>query len=345
MITLFQLYPRSRQYILNQLISTIIINNSTVLQTVQILSKLIVNNESIMIEHIPLIKELIENIASLTLPVATIILQSVQLLLQYKTDLVDFIIVILKKLLLNRNLTGRLIGIEGLIIILKSYGDEISLSQVVYTQCIVSKGTFSKENHLYQEIIGYLKRCLSQQYEVRFKVYKDLASLYISSPNLRESISTIYVEALKSYINNSNECILLLTKCLNGSKVIEPLDILLNCIEKCAIEYIKTMSNDNYDIDIQMEQYLIPNLLMIIEKFSSIELMDLNLDKTRDFSRNTHEGENNIQLVILLSSILHGFMDYVLLNDKNYTFTQKKEYLHSFLTLINVLFILLYLEY
>lgn len=139
---IFTTYPKSRKYILGQLSSSILINDQSSLSTVQILSSIINGNESMIIEHISILKELLDNLSNLSVPVSIVILQSLQLLFQYKPDLVDHIIIILKKLLLSRNINGRLIGIEGLLLILKSYSNEVPLSQVAYTQCVVFHGYY-----------------------------------------------------------------------------------------------------------------------------------------------------------------------------------------------------------
>lgn len=80
--------------------------------------------------------------------------------------------------------------------------------------------TLSKENHIYQEVIGYIKKCLNQQYEIRTHVYKGLLTLYKISYGLRESISSVYIDSLNKYISEDKTPCLLINKCLDGNKVL-----------------------------------------------------------------------------------------------------------------------------
>lgn len=55
--------------------------------------------------------------------------------------------------------------------------------------------------------------------------------------------------------------------------------------------------------------------------------------------QNTHEGEYNLQLATLLLSIIHCLIDFTLLYN-GYNELEKKDLIHSFFILINVLFII-----
>ncbi|ELW62799.1 Fanconi anemia group I protein [Tupaia chinensis] len=170
------------------------------------------------------------------------------------------------------------------------------------------------------EIMDSLKRCLSQQSDVRLMLYEGFYDVLRRNSQLASSIMQTLLLQLKQFYEPKSDILppLKLEACFltQGDQVSlqEPLDHLLCCIQHCLAWYkskVKPLQQgDEEEEEEGFYQELDDILESITNRMIKSELEDFELDKSADFSQNTGIGIKNNICASLVMSICEVLIEY-----------------------------------
>lgn len=155
------------------------------------------------------------------------------------------------------------------------------------------------------EILGLLRRCFTQQCEIRETAYNGLGSLSQEHVTFAgDIIELLYTQFSRSYekdvsITNPIKLESCVENATNGGypKITEPIHVLLANIVKT----LKATSVTNVSaVTTDTIQKLKANMKSFVLRLSRATLEDFELDKTASFDMATHIGLRNTQYVTLV---------------------------------------------
>jgi hypothetical protein len=206
-------------------------------------------------------------------------LNAIKPLLKYDSIYKDNLIVTLKKSVFQNDIDIRKVGLNGLISLLvttklptflpsSQASQSMSLSQ---SQSQMSHKSLSQERNAEKnclEIFLSLRRCLTQQPEIRSKLYQSCFSLITQNKTLiGPTLNLLLINLQDHLIKRDFETVLDLSKCIklddntNDFALVEPIDSLLHAIHLCQYKYInsglQTKFQDQLDEDIKKHSDMI----------------------------------------------------------------------------------------
>lgn len=160
------------------------------------------------------------------------------------------------------------------------------------------------------EIMDSLRRCLSQQADVRLMLYEGFYDVLRRNSQLANSIMQTLLSQLKQFYEPKPDLLppLKLEACIltQGDKIClqEPLDYLLCCIQHCLAWYKNTViplqqGEEEEEEEEAFYQDLDDILESITNRMIKSELEDFELDKSADFSQSTSIGIKIISVLFL----------------------------------------------
>ncbi|KAJ1344908.1 hypothetical protein BSLG_000423 [Batrachochytrium salamandrivorans] len=144
-----------------------------------------------MQSHASLIKEMIGNIYAIPGDVCKRFLAAIAPLVVCDRPLFDCILLVLRKGSFQREFALRDIALDGLLHLLANM-DKLGSDQAL-------------ELTTKFELIGYLRRFLSQQLEIRERLYAGLLNLACSNPSLANNVMSIIWTQLEQYLESNGE--------------------------------------------------------------------------------------------------------------------------------------------
>lgn len=155
------------------------------------------------------------------------------------------------------------------------------------------------------EILGLLRRCFSQQCEIRTSAYNGLGSLSQEHTSFAgDIVELMYTQFLRSFerdpsITNPIKLENCIENATNGGypKITEPIHILLANIVK-TLKSTSQMSLSTVTADTVLQ--LKANMKSFVLRLSRANLEDFELDKTASFDMATHIGLRNIYYTTLI---------------------------------------------
>ncbi|KAL9647352.1 hypothetical protein ABK040_011717 [Willaertia magna] len=318
---LFEINNVVRGDVLSRIFNRVVTNYGNIEKYIELLRKLSFNQTSSLINHISKFKETIEYLSTMTPELSTILLESVQPLYKASQEFQDQVVLVLRKAMYSRELDSRLVALNGFLQILKStddmstYGGAVGRSNVGSSSSSSSSSSSfiqnnDKSNAIDFEIIGFLRRCLSQQMLIRKVLYKGLYEVTVVKPELAYEIVPILLEHLKKYFsikdNMDNEISiseLFLTSCIdnNTKTIIEPLPDLLFYLSKiCDRE--ENFFKETYNI-----------LLAIVEYLHGTNTETFNIEESSNFDESEPEGRVNKLIGCLYAGCCEALCQFALL--------------------------------
>lgn len=199
--------------------------------------------------------------------------------------------------MLGRDLDGREMAVRGFLNILKEQLTEIE-ENGESAQALAAQGVAF-------EILGLLRRCFSQQCEIRTCVYNGLGSLCQEFPafsgDIFDLLNTQFLRTFErdSTILNPIKLEACVENATNGGypKITEPIHILLSNLVK-SLRVAATV--DVTSVTAETMSRCRDTLLSFINRLSKANLEDFELDKTASFDMATHVGLRNNQYATLL---------------------------------------------
>lgn len=173
---------------------------------IRMLAELVQKYPLLMLDHCSRLKECLDYFTFLPSNPASSIIQALCPLFQLSLDLQDYTILVLRKSMFSREANIRMIAAQGLldliiadkqarVLVNKSSESEswlrMSMSEPSSSQSsqqVPRRGMNGRNKNLLQELLGLLRRCLSQQVSVREVLYKRLPSLLLVDPASAEEV-------------------------------------------------------------------------------------------------------------------------------------------------------------
>jgi Fanconi anemia group I protein len=216
----------------------------------------------------------------------------------------DFLLIVLRKSLFSRELEARLVTLECLIFV----------AETMNAVCGPSGSSENGVNDpLALEILSQLRRCMTQQAQIREKLYDGLMELVKKKPYLVDHVVGVLLPQLQKFLvqdEEDNVSNLNMHDCVEemSGNVKEPIGNLLRSIVYC-------LSIFNQNTEFQNEPEIFSNVLCakkILESLatwlSSSELDDFGVDKSSDF-----ESLQTLQLAKLLGGVYEVFLEYIVI--------------------------------
>ncbi|KAH6560870.1 hypothetical protein BASA62_010233 [Batrachochytrium salamandrivorans] len=215
-----------------------------------------------MQSHASLIKEMIGNIYAIPGDVCKRFLAAIAPLVVCDRPLFDCILLVLRKGSFQREFALRDIALDGLLHLLANM-DKLGSDQ-------------APELTTKFELIGYLRRFLSQQLEIRERLYAGLLNLACSNPSLANNVMSIIWTQLEQYLESNGEGLkfeLCFTKKHGTDVLVESVGVL---IHTCSVILSKTIPPE---AGISENKLIGNTLLRMIGTYTKLRMEDLQLDE------------------------------------------------------------------
>eukprot|EP00731_Ephydatia_muelleri_P020314 Em0013g41a len=261
------------------------------------------------------------------------LLSAILPLAHFSLSVRDSLLIVLRKSLVSKNLESRKMAVGGYLLLLKKFKvfalgpglreldssqlDILTQSQQVEVE--VHPSTSHTGNEAFcLEILGTLRRCLSQQYEVKLLLYQGLCSVLMENMKLAENIVDLLLSQLMLYYEPEQEVTppLKLEPCVTvmGTDTVklEPLDHLVKCIQLSVVAF------DEHGARSGEEGVALPPVLeearsvlcSLVERMIISEPEDFLLDRSADFSSASSVGVKNKFLGSLVMGLYETLMEY-----------------------------------
>jgi hypothetical protein len=256
---LFKHTPSSRGEILNNLAERIFSSNSTkaVLFIDQLSILVQTGLTSAFQDYFRKFMSRFEHMIHMSPVLALEFINSIKPLLKNNSTYQESLINILKKSIFQSDLNVRKVGLNGLICLLNSTkltiflpssqaSQSMSLSQ---SQSQLSRTMMSQEKNAERnclEIFLSLRRCMTQQADIRSRLYQSCFNLIEHNKTLIGPTLNLLLTNLENYlIKIDSEVIIDLKKCVKLNEkseidLIEPIDVLLHALHLCDHKFRKS---------------------------------------------------------------------------------------------------------
>ncbi|KAF8721089.1 hypothetical protein HU200_023505 [Digitaria exilis] len=195
-----------------------------------------------MLEYIAHLKELLDYFSFMNDKISTGLISWILPLTKFSHDLKDYIILVLRKAMFKREDMVRIAATNAIVELIiadirkseanpfeDSSSSQPSSSQQPETHLEFGRG-------LFQELSGLLRRCLSQETNVKEVLYEGLVRIVTSDPAIAEDVLDFLWPHFLNYYTEDAECPLQIDLCfkMENAKlcILEPLDCLLSCISR-----------------------------------------------------------------------------------------------------------------
>uniref|UniRef100_A0A8C9ZZA6 FA complementation group I n=1 Tax=Sander lucioperca TaxID=283035 RepID=A0A8C9ZZA6_SANLU len=247
----FKMHEPIRGEILEQVLNRLVTKTaSPVNHYLDLFADIVVSAPMILLESSSKVMETFDHLSYLPLATVQGLLKAVQPLLKVSMSLKDSLILVLRKAMFSSQLDGRKSAVTGFLLLLKNFKVLGSLassqcSQAVSTSQIqvdVHSRYNSAANEAFcLEILSSLRRCLSQQADVRLMLYEGFYDVLRRNSQLASSIMQTLFSQLKRYYEPEQDLLppVKLEPCITalGDQVYlqEPLAHLVSCTVHCLL--------------------------------------------------------------------------------------------------------------
>ncbi|XP_033022355.1 Fanconi anemia group I protein isoform X1 [Lacerta agilis] len=335
----FKVHEPIRSEILEQVLNRVITNaGSPISHFLDLLSGIILSAPLILQQSSSKVSEAFDHLSFLPLDTVQGLLKAVQPLLKISMSMRDSLILVLRKSMFSGQLEARKSAVAGFLLLLKNFKVLGSLTSSQCSQAIGASQVQVDVHTRYNaaaneafclEILGSLRRCLSQQADVRFMLYEGFYDVLRRNSQLSNSILEMLLSQIKRYYEPEPDLLppLKLEGCILAQRdqifLQEPLAHLLCCIQHCLTWYKSTLSlrrqaeeeeeeeeDEDDDDDKGLQQDLEEMLESITRRMIKSELEDFELDKSADFSQSTGVGLKNNIYAILVMGVCEVLIEY-----------------------------------
>ncbi|XP_078283323.1 Fanconi anemia group I protein [Rhinoraja longicauda] len=328
----FKVHEPIRSEILEQVLNRVVTKTSSpISQYIDLLSDIVISTPLILLESSSKVIEAFDHLSYLPLSTVQGLLKAVQPLLKISVSMKDSLILVLRKAMFSSQLDSRKSAVAGFLLLLKNFK---LLGSLTYSQCTqtVTASQVQVDVHMCHnasanealclEILGSLRRCLSQQSDVRLMLYEGLFDVLRRNSQLANTILQTLLSQLNRYYELEEDLLppLKLESCITtqGGQIYlqEPLAHLLSCIQNCLAWYKQSIlqgSNDNDDEEDNEDSFqrdLEEQLDSITRRMIKSELEDFELDKSADFSLTSNVGIKNNIYAVLVMGVFEVLIEY-----------------------------------
>ncbi|KAF1583198.1 Fanconi anemia group I protein, partial [Eudyptes moseleyi] len=328
----FKVHEPIRSDILEQVLNRVLTKAaSPVSHFIDLLSNIVVSAPLVLQTSSSKVTETFDNLSFLPIDTVQGLLRAVQPLLKVSMSVRDSLILVLQKAIFSRQLDARKAAVAGFLLLLRNFKILGSLSSSQCSQVIGATQVQADVHACYNsaaneafclEILGSLRRCLSQQADVRLMLYEGFYDVLRRNSQLANSIMETLLSQIKQYYLPQPDLLppLKLEGCImaQGDQIFlqEPLAHLLCCIQHCLAWYKSTVhlcqgaEDDEEEEDVGFEQNFEEMLESVTRRMIKSELEDFELDKSADFSLSSGVGVKNNIYAIQVMGICEVLIEY-----------------------------------
>ncbi|XP_064373311.1 Fanconi anemia group I protein isoform X2 [Dromaius novaehollandiae] len=330
----FKVHEPIRSDILEQVLNRVLTKAaSPVSHFIDLLSNIVVSAPLVLQNSSSKVTETFDNLSFLPLDTVQGLLRAVQPLLKVSMSVRDSLILVLQKAIFSRQLDARKAAVAGFLLLLRNFKVLGSLSSSQCSQAIGATQVQADVHACYNsaaneafclEILGSLRRCLSQQADVRLMLYEGFYDVLRRNSQLASSVMETLLSQMKQYYLPQPDLLppLKLEGCIiaQGDQVFlqEPLAHLLSCIQHCLAWYKSTVhlhqgvedDEEEEEEDVGFQQNFEEMLDSVTRRMIKSELEDFELDKSADFSLSSGVGVKNNIYAILVMGIYEVLIEY-----------------------------------
>ncbi|CAM9417794.1 unnamed protein product [Bubo scandiacus] len=328
----FKVHEPIRSDILEQVLNRVLTKAaSPVSHFIDLLSNIVVSAPLVLQTSSSKVTETFDNLSFLPIDTVQGLLRAVQPLLKVSMSVRDSLILVLQKAIFSRQLDARKAAVAGFLLLLRNFKVLGSLSTSQCSQVIGASQVQADVHACYNsaaneafclEILGSLRRCLSQQADVRLMLYEGFYDVLRRNSQLASSIMETLLSQIKQYYLPQPDLLppLKLEGCImaQGDQIFlqEPLAHLLCCIQHCLAWYNSTVhlcqgaEDDDEEEDVGFEQNFEEMLESVTRRMIKSELEDFELDKSADFSLSSGVGVKNNIYAIQVMGICEVLIEY-----------------------------------
>uniref|UniRef100_A0A6J0SLZ0 Fanconi anemia group I protein n=1 Tax=Pogona vitticeps TaxID=103695 RepID=A0A6J0SLZ0_9SAUR len=328
----FKVHEPIQSEILEQLLNRVITNaGSSVSHFIDLLSSIVRSSPLVLQNSSSKVGEAFDHLSFLPLDTVQGLLKAVQPLLKISMSLRDSLILVLRKSMFSGQLDARKSAVAGFLLLLKNFK---VLGSLTSSQCSQTTGASQVQADVHArynaaaneafclEILGGLRRGLSQQADVRLMLYEGFYDVLRRNSQLSTSILEMLLSQMKRYYEPERDLLppIKLEGCILAQKdqifLQEPLAHLLGCVQHCLVWYKSTSSlrrqaeEEEEEEEESLQQDLEEMLQSITRRMIKSELEDFELDKSADFSPSTGVGLKNNIYAILVMGVCEVLMEY-----------------------------------
>ncbi|KAM9533247.1 Fanconi anemia group I protein isoform 1-T1 [Guaruba guarouba] len=328
----FKVHEPIRSDILEQVLNRVLTKaGSPVSHFIGLLSSIVVTAPLVLQSLSSKVTETFDNLSFLPIDTVQGLLRAVQPLLKVSMSVRDSLILVLQKAIFSRQLNARKAAVAGFLLLLRNFK---ILGSLASSQCSQAFGATQVQADVHAcynsaaneafclEILGSLRRCLSQQADVRLMLYEGFYDVLRRNSQLASSIMETLLSQIKQYYLPQPDLLppLKLEGCImaQGDQIFlqEPLAHLLCCIQHCLAWYKSTVhpcqraEDDNEEEDVGFEQNFEEMLESVTRRMIKSELEDFELDKSADFSLSSGVGVKNNIYAIQVMGICEVLIEY-----------------------------------
>ncbi|KAM6352218.1 Fanconi anemia group I protein [Alca torda] len=330
----FKVHEPIRSDILEQVLNRVLTKAaSPVSHFIDLLSNIVVSAPLVLQTSSSKVTETFDNLSFLPIDTVQGLLRAVQPLLKVSMSVRDSLILVLQKAIFSRQLDARKAAVAGFLLLLRNFKVLGSLSSSQCSQAIGATQVQADVHACYNsaaneafclEILGSLRRCLSQQADVRLMLYEGFYDVLRRNSQLASSIMETLLSQIKQYYLPQPDLLppLKLEGCImaQGDQIFlqEPLAHLLCCIQHCLAWYKSTVrlcqgaedDEEEEEEDVGFEQSFEEMLESVTRRMIKSELEDFELDKSADFSLSSGVGVKNNIYAIQVMGICEVLIEY-----------------------------------
>ncbi|KAM8973789.1 Fanconi anemia group I protein [Pelodytes ibericus] len=329
----FKVHEPIRSEILEQVLNRVITKAANPIgHFIDLLSDIVVSAPLILQNSSSKVTESFDHLSYLPLNTVQGFLKAVQPLLKISMSIRDSLILVLRKAMFSSQIDARKSAVAGFLLLLKNFKVLGSLSSSQCSQAIgasqVQVDVHTRYNSAANEafcleILGSLRRCLSQQADVRLILYEGFYDVLRRNSQLTSSIMQTLLSQIKRYYEPEPDLLppLKLEGCTSaqGEQIFlqEPLAHLLCCIHHCLTWYRSSLQqsrnaadDDEDDDEMGCQQDIDDILESITRRMIKCDLEDFELDKSADFSLSSGVGVKNNIYAVLVMGICEVLIEY-----------------------------------
>ncbi|KAM4747808.1 Fanconi anemia group I protein [Rhinophrynus dorsalis] len=329
----FKVHEPIRSEILEQVLNRVITKASTSINHfIDLLSDIVMSAPLVLQNSSSKVTEAFDHLSFLPLTTVNGLLKAVQPLLKISMSMRDSLIMVLRKAMFSSQLDARKSAVAGFLLLLKNFKVLGSLSSSQCSQAIGASQVHVDVHTRYNsaaneafclEILGSLRRCLSQQADVRLMLYEGFYDVLRRNSQLASSIMQTLLSQLKRYYEPEPDLLppLKLEGCITaqGEQIFlqEPLAHLLCCIQHCLRWYRTSLQQqgnrdeeEDEDDTTGFHQDLDDILESITRRMIKCDLEDFELDKSADFALSSGVGVKNNIYAVLVMGVCEVLIEY-----------------------------------
>ncbi|XP_042680082.1 Fanconi anemia group I protein isoform X1 [Centrocercus urophasianus] len=330
----FKVHEPIRSDILEQVLNRVLTKAaSPVSHFIDLLSNIVVSAPLVLQNSSSRVTETFDNLSFLPIDTVQGLLRAVQPLLKVSMSVRDSLILVLQKAIFSRQLDARKAAVAGFLLLLRNFKILGSLTSSQCSQAIGATQVQADVHACYNsaaneafclEILGSLRRCLSQQADVRLMLYEGFYDVLRRNSQLASSIMETLLSQIKQYYLPQPDLLppLKLEGCImaQGDQIFlqEPLAHLLCCIQHCLAWYKSTVhlckgaedEEEEEEEEVGFEQNFEEMLESVTRRMIKSELEDFELDKSADFSPSSGVGVKNNIYAIQVMGICEVLIEY-----------------------------------